>query len=111
MFGKEYDYSLIDTSSKESLKRSALVVANYDIKKATEIYDYFAKDMPNLPDYTPVSPSAFEQMRDAAVGIFNWSRENQDQLVGFVSMVKSMIGKVDVAPVAKTAGDVFKDVV
>lgn len=109
MFEKRYNYSLIDTSSKEALKRSALVVANYDIKKAMEIYEYFAKDMPSLPDVTPAAPSSVEQLRDAAVGLFNWSRENQDQLVGLVGLVRSALKSA--APVVKAANDGFAAVV
>ena len=33
------------TSSKMSLKMSCLAIANGDLKKATEMYDFFAKDM------------------------------------------------------------------
>ena len=110
LFGKALDYSLIDTASKESLKRSALVVAGYDIKKATEIYEYFAKDMPNLPDVTPVTPTAMEQMRDAAIGLFNWSRENQDQLLGIVGMVRNAIKSAPVQTIV-SAADGFKEVV
>lgn len=94
LFGRtDYDYSLIQTSSKEALKRSALLVCNNDIRKASELYEFFIKDMPNIPDVDPIMPTAFDQMRDAAVGVVKWGRENQDQIVGFVNMVLSMMGK------------------
>ncbi|MBR2266609.1 MAG: hypothetical protein IJ882_08150 [Paludibacteraceae bacterium] len=90
---KEFDYSLIQTSSKESLKRSALLVCGNDIKKASEIYDFFIKDMPNLPDVEPVAPNALDQMRDMAVGVFRWGQQNQDQIIGVVNMVLGAMGK------------------
>lgn len=93
MFGREYDYSLIQTTSKEALKRSALVVANYDIKKATEIYDYFAKDMPDLPTVEPEAPNPFNQIRDTTASLFQWGTENQDMIIGAINMVRSMMGK------------------
>lgn len=93
MFGKDYDFSLIRTSSKEALKRTALLATNYDIKKASEIYDYFAKDMPNLPDTDPILPTAYDQVKETAVSIFKWGQQNQDTIIGAVNMVLSAFGK------------------
>lgn len=93
MFGKEYDFSVIRTSSKEALLRSALLASNNDIKKATEICDYVTKMLPNLPDTDPVLPSTFDQVKDTAVSIFQWGRDNQDQIIGAVNMVLQMMGR------------------
>lgn len=93
MFGRDYDYSLIRTTSKDALKRSALMVAGNDIKKATEIYEFFIKDMPELPPFDPVQPSTLSQVKDTAVQLFQWGRENQDQIVGVTNMVLQLMGK------------------
>lgn len=93
LFGKEYDYSLIRTSSKESLLRSALLVCGNDIKKAGEICDYVTKMLPNLPDTDPVLPSTLDQMKDTALGIFRWGEQNQDKILGTVNLVLQMMGK------------------
>lgn len=93
MFGKHYDYSLIQTTSKQALKLSALLVANYDLKKASEIYDYFAKDMPNMPDFEPVKPTTFEQVKDTAIGVFQWGKENQEQIASICNFFLSAFGK------------------
>lgn len=69
------------------------MACNNDIKKATEIYEYFAKDMPNLPDIDPVLPSTFDQVKETAVSIFQWGRENQDQIVGGINMLLQIFGK------------------
>ena len=90
---KEFDYSLIQTSSKEALKRTALMVANYDIKKATEIYEYFAKDMPDLPTVEPEVPDAFEQLKTTAVNVIQWGGQNQDKIIGAINTVLGMMGK------------------
>lgn len=104
IFGREYDFSLIRTSSKEALLRSALLASNNDIKKATEICDYVTKMLPNLPDTDPVLPSTFDQVRDTARGIFQWGEANQDKIVGVVNMVLGMMGKnpIGVPPVIPT---------
>lgn len=93
MFGREPDFSLIRTTSKEAIKRTALMACGNDIKKATEIYDFFAKDMPNLPDTDPVLPSTFDQMKDTAVNILRWSEQNQDKIIGGINLVLQMMGK------------------
>jgi len=101
IFGREYDFSLIRTSSKEALLRSALLASNNDIKKATEICDYVTKMLPNLPDTDPVLPSTLDQVRETARGIFQWGEANQDKIVGVVNMVLGMMGKnpIGVPPV------------
>lgn len=93
LFGKEYDFSLIRTSSKEALLRSALMICGNDIKKASEICDYVTKMLPNLPDTDPVLPSTFDQVKEAAVNVLQWGRENQDQIVGGINMVLQLFGK------------------
>jgi hypothetical protein len=93
MFGRDYDFSLIRTSSKEALLRSALLASNNDIKKASEICDYVTKMLPNLPDTDPVLPSTFDQVKDTAVSILQWGRENQDQIVGGINMIMQLMGK------------------
>lgn len=101
LFGKEYDFSLIRTSSKEALLRSALLASNNDIKKASEICDYVTKMLPNLPDTDPVLPSTFDQVKDTAVSILQWGRENQDQIVGGINLIMQLMGKkpIGVPPV------------
>lgn len=92
MFGRTYDYSIIRTTSKEALKRTALMATGYDVKKAMEIYDYFAKDI-NLPDTDPILPSTLDQIRDTAVGVFQWGEQNQDKIIGITNVILSAMGK------------------
>jgi hypothetical protein len=110
LFGKEYDFSLIKTSSKEALLRSALSASGNDIKKAAEICDYVLKVLPNLPEVEPVAPTTFEQMKDTALGIINWGRENQDQIVNVISMVRQFMGKGSAAPTSVKPDVIFKEV-
>jgi len=93
IFGKEPDFSLIRTSSKEALLRSALLACNNDIKKASEICDYVTKMLPNMPDTDPIMPSTLDQVKETAVSVFQWGRENQDQIVGGINMVLKLLGK------------------
>ena len=103
MFGRDYDFSLIRTSSKEALLRSALLACNNDIKKASEICDYVTKMLPNLPDTDPVLPSTFDQVRETAVQVFQWGEQNQDKIIGGINLVLQMMGRQPLGvPVAPT---------
>ena len=109
MFGRDYDFSLIKTSSKEALLRSALMASNNDIRKASEICEFVTKVLPNMPDTDPLAPSSFEQMRDTAVQLIDWGREHEDQIVGVVNMVRKFMNKEQVTNAAKTADVIFKE--
>lgn len=93
MFGRDYDFSLISTSSKEALLRSAMMVSGNDIKKASEICDYVIKLLPDIPDHDVVPPTGMEQLKDTAVQVFNWGKENQEQIVGVINMIMRLFGK------------------
>lgn len=102
LFGKEYDFSLIRTSSKEALLRSALSASGNDIKKATEIVEYFTSQLPSMPEVEPVVPTTFEQMRDTALGLINWGKENQDQIMSVINIARQFMGKGTPAPTTPT---------
>ena len=93
LFGKiNYDVTMLQTTSKDALKRSALFVTGGDIKAATEIYDFFVKDMPNMPDYDAVNPSFMEQAKDTIGGVLGWVDQNQDKLMGYWQLIQSFRG-------------------
>lgn len=99
LFGNKmaYDATLLQTTSKDALKRSALVVCGGDIKAATEVCDYFMKDMPNMPDYDQPSVSALTQAKDTALGLLGWIDGNQEKLIGYYNLVRTMTGKAGIA--------------
>jgi hypothetical protein len=102
MWGRrEFDYSIIRTTSKEALKRTALIASGYNIEKASELYDFFAKDI-NLPDTDPILPTTFEQIKQNAVAALQWGEQNQDKIIGVTNMILSALGKnpIGMPPVA-----------
>lgn len=101
IFGKtNYDVTIIQTTSKDALKRTALFATGGDIKAATDIYEYFVKDMPNMPDFDPAQSSFMDQAKDTIGGVLGWLDENQDKLVGYWNIIQSMRGGS--APTAPT---------
>lgn len=97
-----YDVTLLRTTSKDALKRSALFMCNGDIKAATEIYDFFVKDMPNMPDFEPTQASFMDQAKETIGGVLGWVDANQDKLVGYWNIIQQMRGGAVQPPVQPT---------
>lgn len=98
MFGSKpmIDTSLIQTSSKDALKRSLMQLYQGDIKTMNEMYDFYMKDMESVPDFDSPQPSTFAQVKDTAVSIFSWADENQDKIMNAVGFVQQLMGKAPI---------------
>ena len=83
----------IRPSSKISLKQQCLLVSKGDLDLASKMYDYFAKDIDDLPTYDIVPPSTMQQVKDGAIQTFSWLNQNQDQVMNWIGMFKQMFGK------------------
>lgn len=81
---------MIQTTSKDALKRSALFVTGGDIAEADKLYNYFAKDMETIPAYDPPTTSGFDKVKDEALGLFQWIDANQDKLLNYVSIFQTL---------------------
>lgn len=96
----------IRATSKSSLKLQCLFCAKGDLKEAKELYDFFAADMPNLPDYDPVPPTWVDNTKETVNGLMSWLRENQDTLAQGYDFIRSIIQRrgalPDVNPVDAT---------
>lgn len=80
----------IKPTSKASCKMQCLFACKGDVKSARELYDFFTSDMPNLPDFDPVAPSNIQQVKETALGLFGWFKENQDEVLTVVDFIKNM---------------------
>ena len=83
----------INPTSKASLKMQCLLVSNGDIDKAERLYDFMAKDMPDLPMFDPVQPTTLQQVKQTAAETFGWINENQDTIMNWVGMIHGMFSK------------------
>lgn len=79
-------------TSKATLKMQCLVICKADIDEATKLYDFFARDMPDLPDYDPAPQTWVDETKDVAGSFFNWIKENQNTLAGGYEMIRQMTG-------------------
>lgn len=82
----------VQPTSKATLKMQCLVVCKGDIDEANRLYEYFAKDMPALPDYDPAPHTWVDSTKDAANGIVGWIGNNKDALVQTYEFIRGMTG-------------------
>jgi hypothetical protein len=89
MFGRnDIDINGIVVTSKMSLKASCIKVCGNDIERAEKLYDFFAKDIQNLPDFDVPPPSTLEQIKTMAGDVFGWVEQNQDKLIGAYHLIQ-----------------------
>lgn len=80
-------------TSKIALKQQCLLASRGDLDLATKMYDYFSKDIEDLPTFDVVRPSAFQQIKEGAVQTVSWLNQNQDQVLNWVGFIKEMFGR------------------
>jgi hypothetical protein len=100
LFSKPYfNVAMLQTTSKDALKRSALMMCDGDIKKATEIYEFFMKDVENMPDFdTPPAPF-IEQAKSTVGEVFGFFDQNKDKIISAIDLIKSMRGGGGAPPI------------
>lgn len=112
LFGKEYDYTLVRTSSKEAMLRSALLVTNNDIKKAAEICEYFTKQLPNMPEREPEPITAVDQLEVFADKVSAWTEKHPDITNSISTIFMSVLRSTKIGEflpsAAATAAEVVK---
>ena len=79
-------------TSKATLKMQCLVICKADIDEATKLYDFFARDMPDLPDYDPAPQTWVDETKDVAGSFFKWISNNKDTIAQGYEMVRAMTG-------------------
>lgn len=88
----------IRATSKSSLKLQCLFCAKGDLKEAKELYDFFAGDMPDLPDYDPVPPTWQQNTAQTINGIMDWIKENQGTLAQTYDFLQGIIKNRGIPP-------------
>ena len=83
---------LIVTTSKIALKTSCMRACGNDVERAERLYEFFVKDLANLPDFDVVPPTPFEQTKDFLVNAFSWIDNNQDKIVGYYNIYQQLRG-------------------
>ena len=82
----------IRPSSKATLKIQCLMLCNAKVDEAEKLYDYFAKDMPDLPDYDAPIPTWVDKTGDVANGIVSWLGQNKETLAQGYEILRGITG-------------------
>lgn len=90
--------STIQPTSKASLKMQCLYICKGDIDEAEKLYDYFVRDMPNLPDFDPVPGTWLDNTKDMANGLMGWLGENKDTIAQAYSFIRQVIANKGALP-------------
>jgi hypothetical protein len=90
-------------TSKSSLKLQCLFCAKGDLKEAKELYEFFAADMPDLPDQDPVPLTWQQNTANTITGIVAWIKENGPTIQQAYQYVQQIIANKGVLPVAPDA--------
>ena len=91
-------------TSKAQLLQVAMYFNKGDIQKAQEMFDFYNKNL-NLPDFDPVASTFMQQVKNNAVDVFTWIKENQGDLLQGYEMIRSVIlNKGAIPPIADTTG-------
>lgn len=79
--------------SKASLKQQCLLISEGDIDKATKLYEFYIKDMEDLPTFDPIQPTTMQQVKETASNTFQWVKDNKDDIFEWVGFFRSMFSK------------------
>lgn len=85
--------SAIKPTSKASLKLQCMIIARGNVDEADKLYDFFAKDMTELPDYDPVQPTLMESVKGNAVSFYQFVKENKEDIAQGIDFLRSMLGR------------------
>ena len=92
----------IRPTSKATLKMQCLFACKGDLDEANKLYDYFAKDMPELPDYDTPQPTWMDNTKDTVNGLMNWFKDNQDTLAQGYEFIRNVVQKRELPAVEPT---------
>lgn len=96
LFKKKIDARMMTTinlTSKENIKREALILANGDIHTAREIYDFLVQDMDDLPTQEPVQPTWSDNAIGTVNNFLSFAKDNQDTIAQVLNLIKGIFTK------------------
>ena len=98
--------SAMRPTSKATLKMQCLMVCKGDIDEALKLYDFFARDMPDLPDFDRPAPTWQQNTAQTVNGIMDWLKANGGTLQQAYQFVQQVIANKGVLPtVAEDIGE------
>ena len=82
----------LSPTSKTSLKNQCMLLANGDIDKAERIYDFYTRDVPDLPTVDPVEPTWVDSTKKTLGDIMQWANNNPNTVSGIYQFLQAVTG-------------------
>lgn len=79
-------------TSKIQLRQFCICFTDGDVEKADKLYNYYASGI-ELPDTEPVPPSKMQVVKDNALDIFGFVRDNQTDIVNAIAFIKALFSR------------------
>ena len=79
-------------SSKVQLRQFCIVFCEGDVEKANKLYNYYSAGI-ELPDTEPVPPSKMQVVKDNALDIFGFVRDNQNDIINAITFIKAIFNR------------------
>ena len=100
----------INPTSKASLKTQCLLLGNGDIEQANKLYDYFAKDMPELPPYDAPTPTWIDNTKDSLSSLFSFLGQHKDGLSQGYDIIRGLFNArgANIPPLGGVAEEVVE---
>lgn len=83
----------INPTSKAALKNQCLLIAQGDLQKAKELYDFYIDGLEDLPALDPVPPTWQENTKDTVNGIMGWVQNNGGTIVQGINYIRGLMGR------------------
>ena len=99
---------MINPTSKASLKTQCLIVGKGDIEQANRLYEYFTKDMPELPAYDTPDPTFADKTNNTLNGLFSFFGQHKDGLSQGYDILRNLLNArgANLPPLGEVAEDV-----
>ena len=98
---------MINPSSKASLKMQCLLISNGDVGKAQELYEFFTKDMGDMPTYDPPQPTWVDKTKSTLGELFSFIGEHKEGLSQGYEIVRGIANArgAKLPPIASIIGE------
>lgn len=80
----------IVANSKFGLKKQCLYISGFDVQNAEKLYNFLVKDMEELPAVEPPELTTFDTVKNTAGNIFNWVKDNKDDIMQAADFIRSL---------------------
>lgn len=81
---------MISPTSKASLKNQCLILSKGKVEDAEKLYDFYIKDMEELPLFDIPQPSVMDNVKGTVGEVLGWFKDNKDDIAQGIEMFRSI---------------------